>query len=194
MASDQRYCLECGARRGDPRLPFMDAVVFMEAVKNPPAAAAAEPPPPPPPEKRSSISANASLIAGVGTLLLALGIGVLIGKTGESGSTPAATPSVITLGNGSGTGGATAGTEPSAKTGGGAKGKASAGGKAAPATTKKAEEKLAAGNSGASTGVEEVLKPTGNVHFAPEGIQKGGACEEGAAGCEGGKFEGSFFE
>ena len=33
MAPDQRYCLECGHRRGDPRLPFMDAVVFMDAVE-----------------------------------------------------------------------------------------------------------------------------------------------------------------
>ena len=35
MAADQRYCLECGLRRGDPRLPFMDAVVFMDAIKRP---------------------------------------------------------------------------------------------------------------------------------------------------------------
>ena len=41
MATDQRYCLECGSRRGDPRLPFMDAVVFMEASKQPERPAAA---------------------------------------------------------------------------------------------------------------------------------------------------------
>jgi hypothetical protein len=32
MLPDQRYCLACGARRGDPRLPFMDAVVLMDAM------------------------------------------------------------------------------------------------------------------------------------------------------------------
>ncbi len=32
MAADQRYCLECGQRRGEPRLPFMDAVVLMDTV------------------------------------------------------------------------------------------------------------------------------------------------------------------
>jgi hypothetical protein len=193
MAPDQRYCLECGARRGDPRLPFMDAVVFMEAVKNPPATtAAAEPPPPPPPEMRSSISANASLIAGVGTLLLALGIGVLIGKTGESGSTTAAAPSVITVPSGGAT--ASTETESGGKAGGKAKGKASGGGKVPPVKAKKGEEKLESGGSGASKGVEEVLKPTGNVKFAPSTVKKGESCEEGTAGCSGGKFEGSFFE
>ena len=47
MAADQRYCLECGQRRGDPRLPFMDAVVLMDTVVKGPRQAA----PPPPPKK-----------------------------------------------------------------------------------------------------------------------------------------------
>ena len=59
LAADQRYCLECGHRHGDPRLPFMDAVVLMDAVKRPRQA-----PPPPPKKKRSGISPNAALIAG----------------------------------------------------------------------------------------------------------------------------------
>ena len=41
VAADQRYCLECGHRRGDPRLPFMDAVVFMDAMNRPPETASA---------------------------------------------------------------------------------------------------------------------------------------------------------
>jgi hypothetical protein len=193
MAPDQRYCLECGNRRGDPRLPFMDAVVFMEAVKAPPQSAAAATPPAPRSEKRSSISANASLIAGVGTLLLALGIGVLIGKTGESSSSNAgAAPSVIRVGGG--TGGETASTETSSETaGGGKKGGATASAGSA-AVKAKAKEKAATGASGTSKAAEEVLKPTGDVKFAPETIEKGESCEEGAAGCEGGKFNGSFFE
>ena len=64
LAADQRYCLECGHRRGDPRLPFMDAVVFMDAMRRP--AATAQPSSSPPPERRSRMTANASLIAGVG--------------------------------------------------------------------------------------------------------------------------------
>src|SRR6476619_695965 len=94
MASDQRYCLECGHRRGDPRLPFMDAVVFMDAMRQPAVAASA---PVPPREHRPRMSANATLVAGVATLVLAIGVGVLIGRSGDNGSTPAAntTPQVI---------------------------------------------------------------------------------------------------
>ena len=44
MAGDQRYCLECGQRRGEPRLPFMDAVVLMDTVVKGPRQA---PPPAP---------------------------------------------------------------------------------------------------------------------------------------------------
>ena len=88
LAADQRYCLECGQRRGDPRLPFMDAVVFMDAVKRPRDAA----PPPLPRERQPRMSANASLIAGVGTLVLAIGVGVLIGRSGDNGHRPPRTP------------------------------------------------------------------------------------------------------
>ena len=83
VAVDQRYCLECGHRRGDPRLPFMDAVVFMDAMNRPPETASASTK-----GKKRGISPNAALIAGVGTLLLALGIGVLIGRSGNHTSAP----------------------------------------------------------------------------------------------------------
>ena len=65
MAADQRYCLNCGHRRGDPRLPFMDAVVFMESM-NAAAGGAGAAPPPPPAESGGSNrwNANAALIAG----------------------------------------------------------------------------------------------------------------------------------
>ena len=89
MAADQRYCLNCGHRRGDPRLPFMDAVVFMESM-NGPAGRAAPPPPPPPAEPRPSsrMNANAALIAGVATLVLAIGVGFLIGRSGHEQLAP----------------------------------------------------------------------------------------------------------
>ena len=79
MAADQRYCLECGQRRGEPRLPFMDAVVLMDTVVKGPQQG----PPRPTRQRRARLSANATLIAGIGTLLLALGIGVLIGRSGK---------------------------------------------------------------------------------------------------------------
>jgi hypothetical protein len=177
LLDDQRYCLECGQRRGDPRLPFMDAVVLMEAVKRPRV-----PPPPPPKKKRAGISPNAALIAGVGTLLLALGIGVLIGRSGNR--TPAATsqaPIVIKGGAGSSEEGSSGSTGNTTIGGGGG-------------TAKTPKQKKALHKEAESTkGAEEVLKPKAGVKLPPAKIQPGGSCEKGTAGCQGGKFTGNFF-
>lgn len=177
LASDQRYCLECGQRRGDPRLPFMDAVVLMEAVKQPGQA------PPPPKKKRSGISPNAALIAGIATLLLALGIGVLIGRSGNSntaGTAPAA-PIVIHSGGG--------GEESTASTGG----KSTTGGGAASKAKTKAQKQAALKEAEAHPAAEKVLQPAAGVKLPPSTVKPGGKCENGAAGCEGGKFTGNFF-
>ncbi len=181
MAADQRYCLECGKRRGDPRLPFMDAVVFMEAMQAPaPVPAAA------PAKKRQRPSANASLIAGVGILLLALGVGVLIGQSNnDSGAVNAASaaPQIIKVGGGGGEEEATAST---------AAGKNEIGDKGGKAKQAKAPEK-AIDSSGTSEAAAEVLKPAGDVKLPPPTVQQGGKCESGAAGCKGGEFTGEFF-
>lgn len=94
LAGDQRYCLECGERRGKARF----------------AAIASSPRPERREPKRArrapGLSAGTTLIAGVGTLLLALGIGVLIGRSANS-STPQASSSkvqVVTVGGGAGVG------------------------------------------------------------------------------------------
>jgi hypothetical protein len=180
MAVDQRYCLECGQRRGDPRLPFMDAVVFMDAVKRPRDAA----PPPSPREQRPRMSANASLIAGIATLVLAIGVGVLIGHSGDGGSTPVAnaTPQVIKVEGGGGEETATA-------TGADAKDSSDAG-KAGKA---KKTAKTGTDSSGTSEAAAEVLKPAGDVKLPPATVQPGGKCESGASGCKGGEFTGEFF-
>ncbi len=178
MVADQRYCLECGHRRGDPRLPFMDAVVFMDAVKRPRNAA------PPPREQKSRMSPNASLIAGVATLVLAIGVGVLIGRSGDQGSTPVANtaPQVIKLEGG-------AGGEASAES---SKGTSIGGGSGK--SKKAAKAKTETGSSGTTKAAEEVLKPEGDVKFAPPKTQVGEKCEKGTAGCgDSGKFDGSFF-
>jgi hypothetical protein len=189
LAPGQRYCLECGNRRGDPRLPFMDAVVFMEAINKPQA------PEPPPAPKRDSdsrgISANASLIAGIATLVLAIGVGVLIGRSGDSGPATAAntTPQIIKVGGGEVESSGTSEATEEAKTGGGKdKGKGTKG------KSKKAEAKAETGSSGTSKAAEEVLKPSGDVKLAPPKQEVGGKCEKGTAGCSsGGEFDGSFF-
>ncbi len=176
LAADQRYCLECGQRRGDPRLPFMDAVVLMEAVKQPQQI-----PPPQPKRKRTGISPNAALIAGVGTLLLALGIGVLIGRSGhQEVAQTAAAPIVIHSGGGE------------EATASASKDKTTTGGGAASAKTKK-QKAAALKQAEAHPAAEEVIKPTNGVKLAPPTVKPGDKCEPGAAGCEGGEFTGNFF-
>jgi hypothetical protein len=180
MANDQRYCLQCGQRRGDPRLPFMDAVVFMNAAQQPREAA---PAPAPVREPRSRMTANASLIAGVATLVLAIGVGVMIGQSGDnSAPTAAAAPQIIRVGGG----GEEAATASTAAAGG------EIGGKGAKGKKGKAPEK-AIDSSGTSEAAAEVLKPAGDVELPPPTVQKGGECESGAAGCEDGEFTGDFF-
>jgi hypothetical protein len=198
MAADQRYCLNCGHRRGEPRLPFMDAVVFMESM-NSPGAGAGAPPPPPPAEQRSSnrMNANAALIAGVATLVLAIGVGFLIGRSGHenSGNAAAQAPiKVIEVGGGGSGGGeveestATEETGSSAKSGKGGS-SAKKGGKQPKASEvkegSKQEEELAAEKTAETLHAEGPLaKPTAKV---------GETCEKGTPGCEGEEFTGNFF-
>jgi hypothetical protein len=97
MASDQRYCLQCGERNGPARVPGLDSA------RQRTGEAPARPP------QRPRTSANTALIAGVGTLLLALGVGVLIGRSSNSSSSKTPAAQVITVPTGGGSAG-TAGT------------------------------------------------------------------------------------
>jgi len=179
VAADQRYCLHCGQRCGEPRLPFMNAVTFMDAMRAPSEAVAG--PAPQPQARRRRISPNAALIAGVGTLLLAMGVGVLIGHSGnQSVSTTAAAPQVITVHGGGEE------TETSAATNKGSAG--SKGGKKSKKASASAKKKAETGQ-----GAEEVLKPSAGVKLPPATAQPGSKCESGAAGCKGGEFTGEFF-
>ncbi len=103
LADDQRYCLECGERRTP-----MSSVLL----GGPPASAASpqgpprEPPRMPAAPDDAGRGSGATVIAGVGVLLLAMGIGVLIGRSGGGGkqaTTPA--PQVITVSSGTGSAG-----------------------------------------------------------------------------------------
>jgi hypothetical protein len=182
LAADQRYCLHCGHRHGEPRLPIMNAVTFMDTMRQP-----SEGSPPPPPRKRRRFSANTALIAGVATLLLALGVGVMIGRAGNHSVAGApATPQIVKL---SGGGGIEEKTASSGGTvvGGGSKGAAqSKAQKPKPATLKKEAE--------TQSGAEEVLKPSPGVKLPPATVKPGGKCPPGSAGCKHGKFTGNFFE
>jgi hypothetical protein len=106
LAPDQRYCVQCGQRRGQSRLPATPAPVNRATT----ARARRVP----------QWGVNSTLIAGVGTLLLAMGVGVLIGHSSRpSEPVRAASPvQVVTVGSGgaASTGGATASGAKSAKT------------------------------------------------------------------------------
>lgn len=178
IAADQRYCLHCGQRCGEPRLPFMNATTFMDTMKQPAQAEAS----PPAPKKRRRLSPNAALIAGVGTLLLAMGVGVLIGHSGnQSVATNAAAPAQVITVNGGGGGTETAATANQ----NGASGKGGKKSKKANASAKKKAE--------TGQGAEEVLKPSAGVKLPPATAQPGSKCDSGAAGCKGGEFTGEFF-
>ena len=210
MAADQRYCLNCGHRRGDPRLPFMDAVVFMESMNSAPGGAGT---PPPPPAQQSGGSnnkwnANAALIAGVATLVLAIGVGFLIGRTGhnDNGSAGNGKIQVVQV---PGSAAPTTGGEPTEETAvtpeggstGESGGQTKTGSPAKPngkAPVKKKTSEVKEGSPEAKKLAEEktkeVLHTAGNVELAEPEQELGGACKEGQAGCEGGKFKGTFFE
>jgi hypothetical protein len=207
MAADQRYCLNCGHRRGDPRLPFMDAVVFMESMSAPGGAAGT--PPPPPPAKSddggSRWNANAALIAGVATLVLAIGVGFLIGRSGHDGSNQAAAPGKVQVVQ---VGGAPAGgTEeaaaatPEEEAGAGSetgksKGKESGKSKGKAPSKKKASE-VKEGSTEEKERAEEKTKEVlhSTVPTLESGAQLGEKCDPSTAGCSSsGKVDGNFFE
>jgi hypothetical protein len=96
LAGDQRYCLECGERR---------APISSVLLGGPPSGDRSQPQAPPmaPPPPASTApdgtgrGGNAvTVIAGVGVLLLAMGVGVLIGRSSapKQSAAPAQTISV----------------------------------------------------------------------------------------------------
>jgi hypothetical protein len=129
------------------------------------------------------MSPSTSLIAGVATLLLALGVGVLIGRSGDNGGkAPAA--QVVTVS------GAAAGAAGAGATGAAANTAAtnSTASKVASAKKKKAAAKKVSGTSS----VDATAKKNG-VKLPPKVVKIGQKCEKGAKGCQGGKFTGNFF-
>jgi hypothetical protein len=172
LASDQRYCVNCGERRGKSRFAF-DAT-------NAQTASAA---PPKKPTHRPHVSSSFGFIAGVATLLLAMGVGVLIGHdTGKSAkTTEAAAPSQVIKIEGGGGSGGNSSTKSASK-------KAIKSEFKAPTVhlTKKVAKAVqsAAANTLGSQGVKNLSNnPTQAV---------GGSCS-GGAGCQNHKFTGNYF-
>jgi hypothetical protein len=96
MAADQRYCVECGERRGAPRVSLLEGPAQRPHESAPQSAPALQ---------RRIAPVNSTLIAIIGTLLLALGIGVLIGRSGNT-SVKSPPAQVVTISGGPATGAA----------------------------------------------------------------------------------------
>ncbi len=106
IAPDQRYCLQCGERLA----PISGFLMGRHAGATGVAGASAEQPTTPPGAPPASQNATAprsnllGVLAGVGVLLLAMGVGVLIGRAGNSKPVPAREQVVTQLAPAAGTG------------------------------------------------------------------------------------------
>jgi uncharacterized membrane protein YvbJ len=161
LAQDQRYCVQCGQRRGQSRLPVAQPVAGAAPVRE---------------SRMPRLSHNAALIAGVGTLLLAMGVGVLIGRSGEKSPSSASAPQVITVG---GAGGA-ANTAAAGAAAGAGKGKAAK----AKSTGKKATSAQAQQAANKIKGTSVKLPKKAVVTVGSPGT---------GPGYQHGKFTGNFF-
>jgi hypothetical protein len=180
LAHDQRYCVECGERRGQSTLPLAEPAPETRSRRTRRARVPRQP----------RVSPGATLVAGVGVLLLANGLGVLIGRLGNNNATTtrASSPAlqVITVpgaGSGSSSGAAAAATTPTTvhvtkKEQAKLKAAAAATAPPPPAVQKKATQ--AAG---------KVLGNSNNL--PPPTVTQGQSCN--GAGCQNGHFNGNFF-
>lgn len=103
MAADQRYCLNCGARRGDPRVEFQRHLFAGDSASENGLARA-------PAGRGWNPLAAAALLGLLGIMLL---VGVLIGKDESDDPAPSTTPPAQTTPS---AGGAAAPTAPPAAT------------------------------------------------------------------------------
>jgi hypothetical protein len=165
LAPDQRYCLHCGAARAHVNGPISGARPggsspgTASSVPTSPSGVPQSPPPgtpgvPPttPPGFSSASAANRNntlaLLAGVGVLLLAMGVGVLIGRasTGTAKVPPAQVISVGGVATGSSTP-TTTPTTPTSET-------------PAASSAKKAAKAKATSSSGAGSSISKPAPPT----------------------------------
>jgi cytoskeletal protein RodZ len=175
LGHDQRYCVECGERRGQSTLPPTEPAVEVRS-RRARAEGAKRPP---------RVSSGATLVSGVGVLLLAIGLGVLIGHLGTNTTTTrgsAQSPITIYQNGAAASTSATTTTsttaQPTRKSH--AKSKSAAAATPPPAVQKKATQ--AAG---------KVLGNSNNL--APPTVTTGQKCSSSQAGCSNGSFNGNFF-
>ena len=176
MAEDQRYCVECGTRRGKGRL----AMVSERTTTTTMAAGGYGTSP------RSWLTANSSLLLGVAVLLIAMGVGVIIGRA-SNGSTPKAGNQVIKVEGGlpsaPAASSAAAATTPSTAT---------------TPTSTASSSKSNTPSSKASNAISQTAKLPAKAKVIPKSLQSqvaktGSKCTAGEKGCTNGRFTGTFF-
>ena len=99
LAPDQRYCLECGARRpalGSVLAGDLRSLIALSSGE-PATPARVERSPEPAAVEPARAGATSAVIAGVGVLLLAMGVGVLIGRSGSGGKTVTPPAQVVSV-------------------------------------------------------------------------------------------------
>jgi hypothetical protein len=212
MSADQRYCVECGNRRGKPRF----------ALSKPAAA----PPPPTVDSKQTSRTTGGwasgmGLLLTIGVVLLTLGVGYMIGNQGNNGKNASAPIKVYAGGSGAGTTASSSGTSnsnsASSNTGSSGSGKSNSAANSAGTTAKgkpKAPSNSNAGE-GANPGAQSLItkkseapkskkKRASNVNKAlnSSSVNKNGKtvpstsakigskCSAGTVGCTNGKLTG----
>ena len=87
LASDQRYCVNCGERRAEARVEYRELLGPSAAAPLAAGAAAASAQSPPPREEARAISPLGAAVA-IGLLLLAVLLGAVIGKGSSSDQQP----------------------------------------------------------------------------------------------------------
>jgi len=171
LAGDQRYCVNCGERRSKPRFALPETAPAAQVV----TTTSRRPP------RRPRAPAGGTMVAGVGTLLLAMGVGVLIGRTNHPAPAPApAKTQVVYLGGSNGSSGSsTASTATGKKSKSGSKSKAKS--HSAPRPSKAAAAKASAAAS----------KVLGSKNLPPATVTVGQSGK--GPGFTKGHFTGTFF-
>jgi hypothetical protein len=194
LAADQRYCLECGRRRGGPRVDYRHYMGAAPASAEAPSAGAGEEAPAAEqPAKPQRDYAPLAAVGGIAVLGLMLLVGVLIGKgNSNTASTPATqvvrVPASGAESSGAGTGGSSKGSGGKSASGGGKKAKAHGGGAAnTGAAVKKSSGELEALSNESGSDYEKQSKELPNeiaTPGAPPPIDKSVAPGGGEGGGE----------
>jgi hypothetical protein len=184
LAPDQRYCVECGTRRGKPRFspqpakrsePVTTAVVTRT--------------------HRAGWTSSTTLLAGIATLLLAIGVGFLIGHSESKAPKNGGIHVVVNGGGGTGSNSGAAASTSSTSSGNSGSASTSSGSKSSKSSSSKTG---GGGRTGTNTKAKAVNAPppasgvSKNVTSTPV-VKPGGACKAGTPGCQGGKETGNFF-